>query len=137
MSCTAGWADSAPPSTRLVTTPPGPAATELGEEEAKYPPPPTAPLPEPIRSCDCCCCWGVSNFLSGGFGLDDVLPSRGLEAMGKGVLITGRMTLVTTVDATRMDPRLPAAGFEPSDMAPVPVEPESSGWLARGGKEAA
>lgn len=33
MSCTAGWADKAPPNTRLVTMPPGPEPTGLGDDE--------------------------------------------------------------------------------------------------------
>ncbi len=35
MSCTAGWAERAPPNTKLVTTPPGPtpAPTGLGDDE--------------------------------------------------------------------------------------------------------
>lgn len=90
------------------------------------------PGPEPIRSCGCCCCWGVRDFLSGGCGLDDVPPSLGLLAMGSGVLITGRITLVTTVEATLTAP-MPRSGFTPSeptdeDGGPPAGEVEMTDW---------
>lgn len=52
---------------------------------------------------------------SGGSGLDDVPPSLGLLAMGSGVLITGRMTFVTTVEATLTVPT-PSSGFAPNEL---------------------
>lgn len=70
--------------------------------------------PEPIRMCGCCC--GGTHFFSGGCGLDAVPPSLGLLAKGRGVLITGRITLVTTVDATLTAP-MPKTEFAPSEAA--------------------
>lgn len=84
------------------------------------------PGPEPISSC---CWWGVRDLFSGGCGLDEVPPSLGLLAMGSGVLITGRITLVTTVDATLTAP-MPSSGFTPSaeDGVPPAAEVEMTDW---------
>lgn len=44
--------------------------------------------------------------------MDEAAPSRGLLAMGTGVLTTGRTTLVTTVEATLTAPK-PRTGDRP------------------------
>lgn len=81
-----GWFGKVPPRTRPVTKLPCPLG--LGEEEGKYPPPPAPPAP--ISSL---------GFPSGGRVPTATPPSAGLLAMGIGVLVMGRTTLVTTVGA--------------------------------------
>lgn len=59
-------------------------------------------------------------------------PSLGLLAIGSGVLITGRITLVTTVEAILTVP-MPGSGFEPSEpndegAVPPAGEAEMSDW---------